>query len=77
VQIRQNRLLGLHAEHDADQYVDRQAVAGEIGLRASSAPSIAGPSSTDAPLDRRNRGRNHSAAGRSSPPAGATVKVLK
>jgi regulator of PEP synthase PpsR (kinase-PPPase family) len=30
VQIRQNRLLGLHAEHDADQYVDRQAVAAEI-----------------------------------------------
>ena len=30
VQIRQNRLLGLRAEHDADQYVDRQAVAGEI-----------------------------------------------
>jgi regulator of PEP synthase PpsR (kinase-PPPase family) len=30
IQIRQNRLLGLHAEHDADQYVDRQAVAGEI-----------------------------------------------
>jgi [pyruvate, water dikinase]-phosphate phosphotransferase / [pyruvate, water dikinase] kinase len=30
VQIRQNRLLGLRAEHDADQYIDRQAVAGEI-----------------------------------------------
>jgi hypothetical protein len=30
VQIRQNRLLGLHAEHDADDYVDRQAVAAEI-----------------------------------------------
>ena len=30
VQIRQNRLLGLRAEHDADQYVDKQAVAGEI-----------------------------------------------
>ena len=30
VQIRQNRLLGLRAEHDADQYVDRQAVADEI-----------------------------------------------
>ena len=30
VQIRQNRLLGLRAEHDADQYVDRQAVASEI-----------------------------------------------
>jgi len=30
VQIRQNRLLGLHAEHDADQYIDRQAVAAEI-----------------------------------------------
>ncbi|MGH8738932.1 MAG: pyruvate, water dikinase regulatory protein [Burkholderiales bacterium] len=30
VQIRQNRLLGLKAEHDADQYVDRQAVAEEI-----------------------------------------------
>jgi regulator of PEP synthase PpsR (kinase-PPPase family) len=30
IQIRQNRLLGLRAEHDADQYVDRQAVAGEI-----------------------------------------------
>jgi regulator of PEP synthase PpsR (kinase-PPPase family) len=30
VQIRQNRLLGLHAERDADEYVDRQAVAAEI-----------------------------------------------
>jgi regulator of PEP synthase PpsR (kinase-PPPase family) len=30
VQIRQNRLLGLRAEHEADDYVDRQAVAGEI-----------------------------------------------
>jgi [pyruvate, water dikinase]-phosphate phosphotransferase / [pyruvate, water dikinase] kinase len=30
VQIRQNRLLGLRAEHEADQYVDRQAVAAEI-----------------------------------------------
>src|SRR5688572_25695558 len=30
VQIRQNRLLGLRAEHEADQYNDKQAVAGEI-----------------------------------------------
>jgi regulator of PEP synthase PpsR (kinase-PPPase family) len=30
VQIRQNRLLGLRAEHDADEYVDKQAVAAEI-----------------------------------------------
>jgi regulator of PEP synthase PpsR (kinase-PPPase family) len=30
VQIRQNRLLGLRAEHEADQYIDRQAVAAEI-----------------------------------------------
>src|SRR5262249_11566249 len=30
VQIRQNRLLGLRAEHDAEQYVDREAVAAEI-----------------------------------------------
>jgi regulator of PEP synthase PpsR (kinase-PPPase family) len=30
VQIRQNRLLGLRAEHDAEQYVDRRAVAAEI-----------------------------------------------
>jgi len=30
VQIRQNRLLGLHAEHDADDYVDREAVAAEV-----------------------------------------------
>ena len=30
VQIRQNRLLGLRAEHDAEQYVDKQAVAAEI-----------------------------------------------
>jgi regulator of PEP synthase PpsR (kinase-PPPase family) len=30
VQIRQNRLLGLRAEHEADDYVDRQAVAAEI-----------------------------------------------
>jgi hypothetical protein len=30
VQIRQHRLLGLKAQHDADQYIDRQAVAKEI-----------------------------------------------
>ncbi len=30
VQIRQNRLLGLRAEHEADDYVDRQSVAAEI-----------------------------------------------
>jgi len=30
VQIRQNRLLGLRAEHEADDYVDRQAVAAEV-----------------------------------------------
>jgi regulator of PEP synthase PpsR (kinase-PPPase family) len=30
VQIRQNRLLGLNAQHDADQYVDREAVAAEV-----------------------------------------------
>jgi hypothetical protein len=30
VQIRQNRLLGLKAEHNADQYVDKEAVAAEI-----------------------------------------------
>jgi regulator of PEP synthase PpsR (kinase-PPPase family) len=32
VQIRQNRLLGLRAETDADQYVDRQAVAEEVAF---------------------------------------------
>ena len=32
VQIRQNRLLGLKAEQDADQYIDRQAVAEEIAF---------------------------------------------
>jgi regulator of PEP synthase PpsR (kinase-PPPase family) len=32
VQIRQNRLLGLKAEQDADSYVDRQAVAEEIAF---------------------------------------------
>jgi [pyruvate, water dikinase]-phosphate phosphotransferase / [pyruvate, water dikinase] kinase len=31
VQIRQNRLLGLRAEGEADQYIDKQAVAAEIG----------------------------------------------
>ncbi len=30
VQIRQNRVLGLKAERDAEQYVDRQAVAEEV-----------------------------------------------
>ena len=30
VQIRQNRLLGLKAHHDDDQYIDRQAVAEEV-----------------------------------------------
>jgi hypothetical protein len=30
VQIRENRLLGLRAHHDDDQYIDRQAVAEEI-----------------------------------------------
>ncbi len=32
VQIRQNRLLGLKAEQDADQYIDRQAVTEEIAF---------------------------------------------
>jgi regulator of PEP synthase PpsR (kinase-PPPase family) len=32
VQIRQNRLLGLNAHHDDDQYVDRDAVAAEIAF---------------------------------------------
>ena len=32
VQIRQNRLLGLKAEHDADQYIDKQAVAEEVAF---------------------------------------------
>jgi [pyruvate, water dikinase]-phosphate phosphotransferase / [pyruvate, water dikinase] kinase len=32
VQIRQNRLLGLKAQHDADLYVDRDAVAEEIAF---------------------------------------------
>ena len=30
VQIRQNRLLGLRAHHDSDQYIDKHAVAEEI-----------------------------------------------
>ena len=30
VQIRQNRLLGLKAHHDSDQYIDRKAVAEEV-----------------------------------------------
>jgi regulator of PEP synthase PpsR (kinase-PPPase family) len=32
VQIRQNRLLGLKAQHDDDQYIDRKAVAEEVAL---------------------------------------------
>ncbi|MPZ58848.1 MAG: pyruvate, phosphate dikinase/phosphoenolpyruvate synthase regulator [Rhizobiales bacterium] len=32
VQIRQNRLLGLKAHHDDDQYVDKQAVAEEVAF---------------------------------------------
>jgi regulator of PEP synthase PpsR (kinase-PPPase family) len=32
VQIRQNRLLGLKAHHDDDQYIDRKAVAEEVSL---------------------------------------------
>ncbi len=32
VQIRQNRLLGLKAEQDAEQYVDRQSVADEVAF---------------------------------------------
>ncbi len=32
VQIRQNRLLGLRAHHDADQYIDRKAVAEEVAF---------------------------------------------
>ena len=32
VQIRQNRLLGLHAHRDDDQYIDRHAVAEEIAF---------------------------------------------
>jgi regulator of PEP synthase PpsR (kinase-PPPase family) len=32
VQIRQNRLLGLHAHREDDQYIDRQAVAEEVAF---------------------------------------------
>jgi regulator of PEP synthase PpsR (kinase-PPPase family) len=32
VQIRQNRLLGLNAHHDDDQYIDRHAVAEEVAF---------------------------------------------
>jgi [pyruvate, water dikinase]-phosphate phosphotransferase / [pyruvate, water dikinase] kinase len=32
VQIRQNRLLGLKAHHDGDQYIDRKAVAEEVAF---------------------------------------------
>ena len=32
MQIRQNRLLGLKAHHDDDQYIDREAVAEEIAF---------------------------------------------
>ena len=32
MQIRQNRLLGLKAHRDDDQYIDRQAVAEEIAF---------------------------------------------
>ena len=32
VQIRQNRLLGLKAHHDDDQYIDRKAVAEEVAF---------------------------------------------
>jgi regulator of PEP synthase PpsR (kinase-PPPase family) len=32
VQIRQNRLLGLKAHHDDDQYIDKQAVAEEVAF---------------------------------------------
>ncbi|HEY7300316.1 MAG TPA: pyruvate, water dikinase regulatory protein [Xanthobacteraceae bacterium] len=32
VQIRQNRVLGLKAHHDADQYIDRKAVAEEVAF---------------------------------------------
>jgi regulator of PEP synthase PpsR (kinase-PPPase family) len=32
VQIRQNRLLGLKAHHDEDQYIDRKAVAEEVAF---------------------------------------------
>ena len=32
VQIRQNRLLGLRAHHDGDQYIDRNAVAEEVAF---------------------------------------------
>src|SRR5439155_1176415 len=42
VQIRQNRLLGLRAEHDADQYIDRQAVAAEIAAARKKARAVAG-----------------------------------
>jgi regulator of PEP synthase PpsR (kinase-PPPase family) len=32
VQIRQNRMLGLNAHHDEDQYIDRKAVAEEVAF---------------------------------------------
>src|SRR4029077_5629543 len=48
VQIRQNRLLGLKAHQDGDQYIDRKAVAEEVAFSRRlcakhSWPSIAVP----------------------------------
>ena len=73
VQIRQNRLLGLRAEHEADQYVDKQAVAAEIAAaRKLCAQAQLADHRRDAALDRRDRRRSDGAAGR-APPAVAGV----
>jgi [pyruvate, water dikinase]-phosphate phosphotransferase / [pyruvate, water dikinase] kinase len=44
VQIRQNRLLGLKAEHDAEQYIDKQAVAEEVSFSRKLCAKHAWPS---------------------------------
>jgi regulator of PEP synthase PpsR (kinase-PPPase family) len=44
VQIRQNRLLGLKAHHDEDQYIDRKAVAEEVALSRKLCTKHAWPS---------------------------------
>ena len=64
----QNRLLGLNAQHDDDQYVDRAGGRGG-GRRLAQAVRQAqlADHRRDAPLDRGNRGRGDGTAGRAPP----------
>ena len=71
VQIRENRLLGLKAHRDDDQYIDKAAVAEEVAFSRRLCAKHSWPiDRRDAPLDRGNRRGGDAAFDRAPPRAG-------